>query len=80
MPMWKTSKSRQQSNRPIPIRQLAEYTADPKGYRKTKGKIRNAGAVRAGNRGEAALGKTRSSMMPIVGAALIIGLITWMLL
>lgn len=65
------------SGRLVPIRQLAEFSEDPKAFDKHRGKIRNKAAVRAGNRGEAALGKTGSVLGPIVIAA-IVGLIVWM--
>lgn len=69
------TKSRKSSHqRPIPIRQLAEYAADPKGYAKYRGKVRNKVAVKAGNRGEAAMGRVGGKLGPII-AAIIVGLV-----
>jgi|6_EtaG_2_1085325.scaffolds.fasta_scaffold09968_4 hypothetical protein len=71
--MFSTSR-KTTSRRSIPIRQLAEYAADPKGYAKYRGKIRNKAAVKAGNRGEAAMGRTSSKLAGII-AAIVAGLV-----
>lgn len=61
----------------VPIRQLAEFSADPKGFEKHRGKIRNKTAVRAGNQGEERLGKTGSIVGPVI-VAIILGIIVWL--
>lgn len=69
-------RSKGDRNKLVPIRQLAEFSADPKGFDKNRGKVRNKAAVRAGNVGEARVARTGSYIGPIV-VAIILAAILW---
>lgn len=59
----------------VPIRQLAEFAADPVEFDRSRGKVRNKAAVRAGNQGEKRLAKTGSISGSILVVIIVIAIL-----
>lgn len=64
----------------IPIRKLAEYAADPEGFARTNGGVRNKAAAAAGRRGEARVGTTHVIKWVVLAALVTGGLTLWRIL
>ena len=65
-------------HRRLPVSELAQYAADPKGYARRKGKLINPRAARYGTRWHEGAGRPRYG--PIAALLLILALILYLIL
>lgn len=78
--LTRATSKRRDGQRLIPVRALAEYSADPKRYKRYRGKIRNKAAVRAGNLGEARMSSTNTvTFKRFFVTAIAVGFLVWLL-
>ena len=64
-------------HRRLPVSELAQYAADPKGYARRKGKLINARAARYGTRWHHRAGRPRYAALTVL--ALILAFILYLL-
>ena len=62
-------------SKPIPVSRLADYAADPAGYKQRRGKVRNAAAARAGVRHHDQLGRSPFAIRWLVLVAVLVAVV-----